>query len=219
MVSKVSPTPLFLSQPAYCLIAFAIHEVYQVMLLRSFYSHFMNYTTSVEQYDDLPFCDKRAIHKAMQESARQLQAKLEIVVIDDKEHPEVANVKDTDDLTRRSRIYLTKQAFEAFETASTLAEIQHALTFSSYLTNLAVYGHELSVNHYFMCLDLLKFVKREVTLSKTSLRPKTVMRSKSHFAEMHSERSLRQDELRYTIRICMKPTFLRIIIMKIFSKP
>jgi hypothetical protein len=168
------------------LIAFAIHEVYQVMLLRSFYGPFMNYTASVEQHDDLPFGNNRAIYKAMQESARQLQAsKLEIVVINDKEHPKVAYVRNTDDLTRRPRIYLTKRVFEAFETASTLAEIQHALTFcsSSYLTNLAVYGHELSVNYYFMCLDLLKFVKREVTLSKTSLRPKTVMmRSKSHFA-------------------------------------
>jgi hypothetical protein len=99
------------------------------MLLRSFYSAFMNYTASVEQYDDLPFGDNCAIHKAMQESARQLQAKLEIVVINDKEHAEVANVRDTDDLSRRPRIYLTKRAFEAFETASTLAEIQHTLTF------------------------------------------------------------------------------------------
>jgi hypothetical protein len=105
------------------------HEVYQVMLLRSFYSSFMNYTASVEQYDDLSFGDKRTIHKAMQESARQLQAKLEIVVINDKERPEVAYVRDTDDLTKRPRIYLTKRAFEAFETASTLAEAQHALTF------------------------------------------------------------------------------------------
>jgi hypothetical protein len=116
------------------------HEVYQVMLLRAFYSPFMGYIASVEQYDNLSFRDKCEVHTLMQVSARQLQAKLEIVVVNDKERPEIAFVMATDDLVKRPRIYLTKLAFEAFATASTLAEEQHALTFL-FLSIAREFGH------------------------------------------------------------------------------
>jgi hypothetical protein len=116
------------------------HEVYQVMLLRAFYSPFMGYIASVEQYDNLSFRDKCEVHTLMQVSARQLQAKLEIVVANDKERPEIAFVMATDDLVKRPRIYLTKLAFEAFATASTLAEEQHALTFL-FLNIAREFGH------------------------------------------------------------------------------
>jgi hypothetical protein len=116
------------------------HEVYQVMLLRAFYSPFMKYTASVEQYDNLSFRDKCEVHTLMQVSARQLQAKLQIVVANDEERPEVGFVMATDDLVNRPRIYLTKLAFEALANASTLAEEQHALTYL-FLVIAHEYGH------------------------------------------------------------------------------
>jgi hypothetical protein len=116
------------------------HEVYQVMLLRAFYSSFMKYTASVEQYDNLSFRDKCEVHTLMQVSARQLQAKLEIVVANDQERPQVGFAMAADDLVKRPRIYLTKLAFEALANASTLAEEQHALTYL-FLVIAHEYGH------------------------------------------------------------------------------
>jgi hypothetical protein len=73
-------------------------------------------------------------------SCKCRQAELEIVVANDEERPETAFVMATDDLVKRLRIYLTKLAFEAFATALTLAEEQHALTFL-FLTIVHEFGH------------------------------------------------------------------------------